>query len=241
MALSNMSHDGCDLIGLPGPIPAKCNKATCCGLRVQSSNPGCGLCKQSSGAWSREARFPLINGWQMRDKRLTAYTLLFFEVTSGRLGCNVCPYIAMLVCMVSRYVAILQTNQTTGRPLPSNGAWVQGRAYMDASTRNWKAVFPKDGNEWKASQLIAPSNFGVLGYQEPKLDNQGSFSSRIVRCHCSMERQGLPAKCSVIMAADNAVLDLMLLQSLLLKPELLHKFATLAIPSAAHRTNPGHE
>ena len=56
---------------------AKCRKVTCCGLWVQRSNPGCySLFKQSSGVGYREARLPPINGWQVRDKRLTAYTLL---------------------------------------------------------------------------------------------------------------------------------------------------------------------
>ena len=56
---------------------AKCGKVTCCGLWVQRSNPGCySLFEQSSGVGSREARLPPINGWQVRDKRLTAYTLL---------------------------------------------------------------------------------------------------------------------------------------------------------------------
>ena len=58
---------------------AKCGKVTCCGLWVQRSNPGCySLFEQSSGVGSREARLPPINGWQVRDKRLTAYILLFF-------------------------------------------------------------------------------------------------------------------------------------------------------------------
>ena len=58
---------------------AKCGKVTCCGLWVQRSNPGCySLFEQSSGVGSREARLPPINGWQVRDKRLTAYTCLNF-------------------------------------------------------------------------------------------------------------------------------------------------------------------
>ena len=59
---------------------AKCGKVTCCGLWGWRSNPGCySLFEQSSGVGSREARLPLINGWQVRDKRLTAYTLLYFQ------------------------------------------------------------------------------------------------------------------------------------------------------------------
>ena len=58
---------------------AKGGKVTCCGLWVQRSNPGCcSLFEQSSGVGSREARLSPINGWQVRDQRLTAYTLLYF-------------------------------------------------------------------------------------------------------------------------------------------------------------------
>ena len=61
---------------------AKCGKVTCCGLWVQRLNPGCySLFEQSSGVGSREARLPPINGWQVRDKRLTAYTLLYSETS----------------------------------------------------------------------------------------------------------------------------------------------------------------
>ena len=62
---------------------AKCGKVTCCGHWVQRSNPGCySLFEQSSGVGSREARLPLINGWQVRDKRLTAYTLFIYFIYS---------------------------------------------------------------------------------------------------------------------------------------------------------------
>ena len=58
---------------------AKCGKVICGGLWVQRLNPGCySLFEQSSGVGSREARLTPINGWQVRDKRLTAYTLLYF-------------------------------------------------------------------------------------------------------------------------------------------------------------------
>ena len=58
---------------------AKCGKVTCCGLWVQRSNRGCySLFKQSSEVGSRKVRLPTINGWQVRGKRLTAYTLLEF-------------------------------------------------------------------------------------------------------------------------------------------------------------------
>ena len=53
---------------------AKCSKVTCCGLWVQRSNLGCCILL---GVGSREARLSPINGWQVRDQRLTAYTLLF--------------------------------------------------------------------------------------------------------------------------------------------------------------------
>ena len=67
---------------------AKCGKVTCCGLWVQRSNPGCySLFEQSSGVGSREARLPLIKGWQLRDKRLTAYTLLFLLFLFGIITC----------------------------------------------------------------------------------------------------------------------------------------------------------
>ena len=60
------------------PMGAKCGKVTCCGLWVQRSNPGCySLFEQSSGVGSREALLPPINGWQVRDKLLTAYSLRF--------------------------------------------------------------------------------------------------------------------------------------------------------------------
>ena len=50
----------------------KRDKITCCGLWVQHLSPGCGLFDQCSGVESREARLPPVNGWQVRDKRLTA-------------------------------------------------------------------------------------------------------------------------------------------------------------------------
>ena len=60
---------------------AKCGKVTCCGLWVQRLNPGCySLFKQSSGVGSREVRLPPINGWQVRDKRLIAHTLIWKAV-----------------------------------------------------------------------------------------------------------------------------------------------------------------
>ena len=60
---------------------AKCGKVSCCGLWVQRSNLGyCSLFQQSSGVGSREARLSSINGWQVRDERLTAYPLLYFTL-----------------------------------------------------------------------------------------------------------------------------------------------------------------
>ena len=56
-------------------MDAKCGKVTCCGLWAQRSNPGrYGHFEQSFGVGSREVRLPPINGWQVRDQRLTAYT-----------------------------------------------------------------------------------------------------------------------------------------------------------------------
>ena len=64
---------------LPMHVGAKCGKVTCCGLWAQRSNPGrYGHFEQSFGVGSREVRLPPINGWQVRDTRLTAYTLLYF-------------------------------------------------------------------------------------------------------------------------------------------------------------------
>ena len=61
----------------------KGGKVNCCGLWVQRSNPGCySLFEQSSGVGSREARLPPINGWQVLDKRLTAYALPFLLFTT---------------------------------------------------------------------------------------------------------------------------------------------------------------
>ena len=76
----NISKCWVDAFSCPRlPMGAKCGKATCCGLWVQRSNLGCySLFEQSSGIGSREARLPPINGWQVRDKHLTAYTLLYF-------------------------------------------------------------------------------------------------------------------------------------------------------------------
>ena len=55
------------------PMGAKCGEVTCCSLWVQRSNPGCcSLFEQSSGVGSREAHLSPINGWQVRDQRLTA-------------------------------------------------------------------------------------------------------------------------------------------------------------------------
>ena len=66
----NPAAHGCQL--------AKCGKVTCCGLWVQLSNPGCySLFEQSSGIGSRGARLPPINGWQVRDNGLTAYTVFY--------------------------------------------------------------------------------------------------------------------------------------------------------------------
>ena len=70
----------CPLLSTLLPMGAKSGKVTCCGLWVQRSNPGCySLFEQSSGVGSREARLPPINGWQVRDKRLTAYTLTLLD------------------------------------------------------------------------------------------------------------------------------------------------------------------
>ena len=66
---------------------AKCGKVTCCGLWMQRSNPGCYIFEQSSGVGSREARLPPINGWQVRDKRLNAYTFLFLPFLTMTLAC----------------------------------------------------------------------------------------------------------------------------------------------------------
>ena len=69
-------------IGTRLPMGAKCGKVTSCGLWVQRSNAGCcSLFEQSSGVGSSEARLSPINGWQVREQRLTAYILLYF--TSG--------------------------------------------------------------------------------------------------------------------------------------------------------------
>ena len=62
------------------PMGAKCSKITFCGLWVQRSSPVCNLFEQSSGAGSHKGRLPPINGWQVHDKRLTAYTLLDFFI-----------------------------------------------------------------------------------------------------------------------------------------------------------------
>ena len=66
---------------------AKCGKVICCGLwrTVQHSNQGCySLSEQSSGVGSREARLPTINGWQVREKSLTAYTFTFLQSLGSR-------------------------------------------------------------------------------------------------------------------------------------------------------------
>ena len=54
-------------------MAAKCGQVNCCGLWLHRLNPGCGLFEQYSGVGSRETRLPPINGWQVRDERLTAY------------------------------------------------------------------------------------------------------------------------------------------------------------------------
>ena len=85
-------QDGNRLPWLPGvarlPMGAKCGKITCCGLWVQRSNPGnYSFFEQSSGVGSREARLPPINGWLVRDKRLTAYTLLLLPGVPSQCMC----------------------------------------------------------------------------------------------------------------------------------------------------------
>ena len=77
------------------------------------------------------------------------------------------------VQLLCRYVAVLQTNQTTGRQVTSNAAWALGRAYVDPTSTTWQAVFPKNGVEWNTSRLVSPSTFSILGYGGPYLDNQG--------------------------------------------------------------------
>ena len=70
---------------------------------------------------------------------------------------------------------MLATNQTVGRPLPSNGAWSIGRAFVDPVTLNWRAFFAKDGLEWNASHLVGTSQFSVLGaYPQKPVDGQQS-------------------------------------------------------------------
>ncbi|KAK9836640.1 hypothetical protein WJX74_005022 [Apatococcus lobatus] len=73
------------------------------------------------------------------------------------------------------FVAILQTNQTTGRPYPSSSAWGLGRAWVDPRTQLWQTMFGKAGAEWNATHLVSPqaANASILGYQEPLLDRQG--------------------------------------------------------------------
>ena len=57
----------------------KCGKVTCCGLCVHRSNPDCySLFEQSYGVGSREARVSPISAWQVRDQRLTSYSLLYW-------------------------------------------------------------------------------------------------------------------------------------------------------------------
>ena len=57
------------------PMNAKCGEVTCCTLWAW--NLGCRFFRQSSGVGSCEARLSPINGWQVRDKRLTAYPLRY--------------------------------------------------------------------------------------------------------------------------------------------------------------------
>lgn len=80
-----------------------------------------------------------------------------------------------MAILCGRYVALLQTNETTGRAYPNSSAWSLGRAWVDPRTQLWQTMFSKDGVEWNASHLVSPmsSNVSILGYQEPLLDKQG--------------------------------------------------------------------
>ena len=60
-----------------------------------------------------------------------------------------------------RFTAVLNKDQVVGRPLQDQDAWTFGRAYV--SNQTWLAMFPKDGFEYRASLLVAPANFSILG------------------------------------------------------------------------------
>ena len=60
-----------------------------------------------------------------------------------------------------RFPAILNKDQAVGRPIQRPDSWTLGRAYVINQT--WMAVFPKDGAEYRASLLLAPANFSILG------------------------------------------------------------------------------
>ena len=82
-----------------------------------------------------------------------------------------------------RYIAVLQTNQTVGRPLSNNAGWTLGRAYIDVASATWTAVFPKDGVEWNTSHLVAPAQFSILGHGDYVDDNGAPGSAAATAYH----------------------------------------------------------
>ena len=60
-----------------------------------------------------------------------------------------------------RFMAVLKKDQALGRPIHGQDSWTFGRAYV--SNQTWIALFPKDGYEYRASLLVAPANFSILG------------------------------------------------------------------------------
>ena len=110
---------------------AECGKVTCCGLCVQRSNSGCcSLFEQSSGVGSREARLSPINGWQVRDRCLTACTLLYSALVS-QLDVPVCNSSADVFSSWIQFVASRRSpSRHASEPsnmLLGNAAWVLER------------------------------------------------------------------------------------------------------------------
>ena len=146
---------------LPGcstwlPMGAKCNKAIYCGLWVQCSSVGCGLFEKSSGIGSRKACLPPINGWQVQDRCLTAYTLLYFTLP----GCSK-PRRCLPLRLPSRSGTgqVCAPTKLEKLSCPASSS-MEGSHRMCGRVRRpvWKISETAPLNEWMREHLQKPSH-----------------------------------------------------------------------------------
>ena len=102
---------------------AKCSRAPCCNVWVQHSSLGCGLVLQSSGVGSREAHLPPIDGWQVRDERLTGYRILFVSFLACSSRSDLAPKSLQLLQSVLSMNSSLRETKTESGPQQPGRAW----------------------------------------------------------------------------------------------------------------------